>query len=593
MSTSVTMMYGWDTMPWSSLERGVFKLQKRIYRASRDNDVKAIHQLQRLLITSKAAILLAVRRVTQDNQGKHTAGIDDLSSLTKDQKLSLVQTILSDPLRVKAQPVRRVWIPKPNQTGKRPLGIPVMEDRARQMLVKMALEPEWEARFEPNSYGFRPGRSCHDAMQAIFNHIRSASKYVLDADIASCFDRINHEALLDKLGTFPQLRRLIRAWLQAAIQDGGKLFPSSEGTPQGGVISPLLANIALHGLATAVEDAFQQFKHQPGACRIPWKPVVIRYADDFVIFHRTLEGIQQAQQVAAEWLKGMGLEMKPEKTRITHTLRELDGTVGFDFLGFHVRQCPRGKNRSAHGVKGAMLGFSPHIRPSPESQKRLLRKIREIVRSHRNVPQERLIMMLNPILRGWGNYFSTVVSKRVFAKMDMCIFHRLWSWASYRHANKGRRWIARKYWLLREHGWTFGIQGKITLHKLADIPIRRHIKVHGHRSPFDGDAFYWSSRLSNHPELPRGMAKYLKAQRGRCSYCGLFFKPGDQLEYLSSFPEGLVPALGRLALVHHHCHPSLTTKKCVDDTRYLTEEPDEGKLSRPVLKTSTSSDTCA
>ena len=251
----------------------------------------------------------------------------------------------------------------------------------------MALEPEWEAKFEPTSFGFRPGRSCHDAVETIYRNMRVLPKYVLDADIANCFDHINHKALLDKLGTFPRLRRAIRAWLKAGIVDGGTLFPTTEGTPQGGVISPLLANIALHGLATTVEDAFQSNKFPNGRYGKPirWKPVVVRYADDFVILHPDLDALKHAKQIAAEWLSGMGLEMKPSKTRITHTLWEVDGNVGFDFLGFHFRQYLRGKTHCIKGTTGKLTGFTSSVRPSTESQKRFLRKIRTILHSNQNI----------------------------------------------------------------------------------------------------------------------------------------------------------------------------------------------------------------
>ncbi len=219
----------------------MFKLQKRIFQASLREDVKTVHQLQKMLMRSWSAKCLAVRQVTQDNTGKNTAGIDGVKSLDPKQRLKLVSTLK---LSSKAQPVRRVWIPKPNSSEKRGLGIPTIYDRALQALVKLALEPEWEARFEPHSYGFRPGRSCHDAVQAIFNAICRQAKYALDADICKCFDQINHNALLDKLNTFPTLYRQIRAWLKAGMMDGKMLFPTSEGTPQGGVASPILANIA-------------------------------------------------------------------------------------------------------------------------------------------------------------------------------------------------------------------------------------------------------------------------------------------------------------------------------------------------------------
>jgi RNA-directed DNA polymerase len=245
MNTALKPMYEWKDINWRKLERNIFKLQKRIYQASSRGDVKLVRKLQKLLISSRSARALSVRRVTQDNQGKKTAGVDGVKSLTPKQRLTLMNEIKMDS---KVKPTRRVWIPKPGTEEKRPLGIPTMNDRALQALVKMALEPEWEARFEPNSYGFRPGRSCHDAVRAIFNAIRSKSKFVLDADISKCFDRINHDVLLKKLNTYPTLRRQIRAWLKAGVMDGKNLFPTDEGTPQGGVISPLLANVALHGM---------------------------------------------------------------------------------------------------------------------------------------------------------------------------------------------------------------------------------------------------------------------------------------------------------------------------------------------------------
>src|ERR1051325_10119430 len=253
MSQAETLRYEWNTIPWPLVERKVFKLQRRIYQASQRGDVKLLHRLQRLLTNSTFAKLLATRRVTQDNSGKKTAGVDGVAALTPEQRLKLSVRLN---LNGKSLPVRRVWIPKPGKTEKRPLGIPAMKDRAKQALVKLALEPQWEARFEPNSYGFRPGRSCHDAIEAIFQEIRYKAKYVLDADIAKCFDRISHQALLDKIDTSPLLRRTIKGWLKAGVMDGGQLFPTEAGTPQGGVLSPLLMNIALHGLEECVAQAF-------------------------------------------------------------------------------------------------------------------------------------------------------------------------------------------------------------------------------------------------------------------------------------------------------------------------------------------------
>lgn len=235
MSTAAAPVYEWNTLPWKHYEQQVFKLQKRIYQASRRDDVITVHRLQRLLCRSWAARCLAVRRVTQDNRGKQTAGVDGVKNLTPRHRLDLAHTLT---LTMPAQPVRRVWIPKPGTADQRALGIPTLRDRATQTLVRLALEPEWEARFEPNSFGFRPGRSCHDAIQKVFANTCQKPKYVLDADIAACFDRIDHDALLQKLHTYPTLRRAIHGWLTAGILDSEQLFPSEAGTPQGGALTP-------------------------------------------------------------------------------------------------------------------------------------------------------------------------------------------------------------------------------------------------------------------------------------------------------------------------------------------------------------------
>jgi RNA-directed DNA polymerase len=294
--------YEWRTLPWRKLEVAVFKLQRRIYKASQAGEVRRVHKLQRLLLKSRAAKLLAVRRVTQDNQGKHTAGIDGVKSLPPPQRLALAERLGQLPI---GRPTRRVWIPKPGKAERRPLGIPTLHDRALQALVKSAMEPEWEAKFEPNSYGFRPGRSVHDAIGAIFIAIGKQPKYVLDADIAKCFDRIDHDALLRKTETPPHLRRLLRSGLKAGVLDHEVFAETEAGTPQGAVVSPLLANIALHGLEEHIRAQFPA-KARCGQAgertQVRWKPQIIRYGDDFGVLHREKAVIQQCQRLVEEWL---------------------------------------------------------------------------------------------------------------------------------------------------------------------------------------------------------------------------------------------------------------------------------------------------
>jgi len=576
MNTEQQPMYEWNTLPWRAIERSVFKLQKRIYQASQNNDSVLVHQLQRLLISSWSAKCLAVRRVTQDNQGKKTAGIDGMKSVSPQQRMSLVQILRVD---LKTRPVRRVWIPKPNAPAeKRGLGIPTLFNRAAQMLLKLALEPEWEAKFEPNSYGFRPGRSCHDAIDAISISINQKPKYVLDADIEKCFDRISHTALLAKLQTFPFLRRVIKGWLKAGVIENGAWFPTEEGTPQGGVCSPLLANIALHGLEQAITSAFPALVQKER-----WKPTVVRYADDLVVLHSDKAVIEQVQQLVSTWLAGMGLALKPSKTCITHTLTPCENQLGFDFLGFHIQQFPVGKTQSGKGRDGRRLGFKTIITPSEQAMKRHQEALKEQIKAHVALPQKVLIKHLNAHIRGWSNYYSSVCAKRCFTRMDTYLFQMLWQWSNQRHPNKSAKWRAKTYWHPEQGKWQFASKDcSLRLHRMT--PIKRHVKVQGTKSPFDGNWIYWTKRQGNHPETPPKMAYLLKSQKGTCAQCGLYFKDGDQLEIDHRIPVSIggTDLYINLQLLHRHCHDlktatdgSVATRRGTDDNSQTVEEPDE------------------
>jgi RNA-directed DNA polymerase len=441
-------MVEWSQINWRKAERRTFKLLHRIYRASERGDVKAVRKLQKTLINSWSAKCIAVRRVTQDNQGKNTAGVDGIKSLTPKQRIALVKRLK---VNGKTRATRRVMIPKPGSDEKRPLGIPTINDRALQGLVKLALEPEWEAKFEPNSYGFRPGRSCHDAIEAIFNSIKQKAKYVLDADIAKCFDRINHKALLSKIHTYPTLRRQIKAWLKAGVCMKDELFPTEEGTPQGGVISPLLANIALHGMEERVKQFAETMKGRKQYNRSELS--LIRYADDFVIIHKDLSVVMKCKEIMQDWLHNMGLELKPSKTKLTHTLKKVEENVGFEFLGFHVQQYKVGDYRCAKDTHGNRLGFKTLITPSNAKVKLHLAKIGEVIDTHKNAPQAALISKLNPIIRGWSNYYSTVCSSETFSKVDHLMWQKLRAWAR----RRGKGSINKdKYWRkVGEQNWCF------------------------------------------------------------------------------------------------------------------------------------------
>ena len=569
MDTASKPMYEWNQLPWRKLERGLFKLQKRIYRASQRGDVKTFRRLQKLLMKSWSAKCLAVRRITQDNTGKKTAGVDGLKSLTPKQRLNLVNNLN---LGSKASPTRRVWIPKPGREEKRPLGIPTMRDRALQALVKLALEPEWEARFEPNSYGFRPGRSCHDAIEAIFSAIHSKAKYVLDADIAKCFDCIDHSALINKINTFPLIRRQIGAWLKAGVIDDKQLLPTSEGTPQGGVISPLLANIALHGMEERIKTFVEtcDLKRSDGRYQLPKRDKrdsisLIRYADDFVILHEDLTVVQGCREIISGWLTDIGLELKPSKTRLTHTLEEHEEEKpGFNFLGFHIRQYPVGKYTTGKNTKGEPLGFKMIITPSKEKCKEHYQQISDVIESHKATPQSALIGILNPIIRGWANYYSTTVSKKAFSKMDALTYTKLKSWATHRHRNKGQKWITDKYWkTIGGDNWVFATRQEkkfLRLLKHSATKITRYVKVKGDASPYDGNSVYWSTRMGNHPEMPVRTATLLKKQHGKCAHCKMFFKDEDviELDHIIPKSQGGKDEYKNWQLLHRHCHDTKT-----------------------------------
>lgn len=559
---SQQLMVEWHSINWRKLERSVYKLQKRIYQASARGDVKAYRRLQKTLMKSWSARALAVRRVTQDNQGKKTAGVDGVKSLTPKQRLELTGNLN---LGTKVSPTRRVWIPKPGTEEKRPLGIPTMKDRALQALVKLALEPEWEARFEPNSYGFRAGRSCHDAIEAIYKSIHCKSKFILDADIAKCFDCIDQETLLIKLNTFPTIRRQVRAWLKAGVMDGKQLFPTSEGTPQGGVISPLLANIALHGM----EERIKQFAEtidlkdyrgrQQGKRDKRRSLSLIRYADDFVILHEDLTVVQRCREIISEWLEGMGLELKPSKTRLAHTFIQYEQeNPGFDFLGFTIQQFPTGKYHSKQG-------FKTIITPSKQKQKVHYEEIARVIEAHKAAPQAALISHLNPIIRGWANYYATVVSKVAYSDIDDLTYQKLSAWAKRRHPKKNGEWVSKRYWQsIGGDNWVFATRKEgispLRLLNHADTPIVRHVKVKGESSPYDGNLVYWSTRMGNNLEMPTRISKLLKKQKGKCTHCEMLFREDDVMEVDHIIPKskGGRAEYKNLQLLHRHCHDTKT-----------------------------------
>lgn len=544
-ATATSGMREWRTINWARIERRVFKLQKRIYQATRNGEKRIAKSLQRILSKSYYAKLLAVRQVSQLNQGKKTAGVDGIKSLTPKQRLEMANNLK---LGTKAKPVRRVWIPKPGKEKKRPLGIPTMYDRAQQALGKLVLEPQWEARFEGTSYGFRPGRSAHDAIGRIFQSIKITAKYVLDADIAKCFDRINHLTLLAKIDSIKPLKRQIKQWLKAGILEDRKYKRINAGTPQGGVISPLLANIALDGLIRDIQ----------GSVKKKDAPTIVRYADDFVVLHEKLEIIHQSKELIEKWLLHIGLELSEVKTEIRHTR---DGErPGFDFLGFNLRQWKRGKHHSGKtgGPSNRLIGHKTHVSPSQKAKKTHRQALKKIVEDHKSVGTDVLITKLNPVIRGWSNYYSIVSDATSLWEEDNQFWHVLRGYANRR---KGRKSLGKSMENLftqkdgRQVFTSKGLKPKILL-KHGGTETRIHRVVRPEASPYDGNWLYWSERRGKHPETPKRIAKLLKKHKGKCNHCNNYFMPEDLIEVDHIVPrsEGGSGKYDNLQLLHRHCH---------------------------------------
>jgi RNA-directed DNA polymerase len=516
----------WNSLDWSAVHQTVRRLQTRIAKATRDGDWRGVKRLQKLLTRSSSGKCFAVRRVTE-NQGRKTPGVDGETWSTPECKWQAVKSLQAKNYR--PLPLRRVHIPKSNG-DKRPLGIPTMRDRAMQALHLLALDPVAESTGDANSYGFRSHRSTADAIVKCKTLLarQCSPKWILEGDIKGCFDNISHDWMLAHVATD---KRVLGKWLRAGYIEHNRLFPTEAGTPQGGIISPTLANVTLDGLEELLRTKFKSRKN---------KVHLVRYADDFIVTASSKELLEhEVRCTIEEFLAQRGLVLSPTKTKITHI------SEGFDFLGWNVRWVKDGLRTT----------------PSRKNQLAFYDKLRQTIREHRTAKQEILILKLNPLIRGWAQYHRAVAVRDTFHKMDHLLFKALWRWSRRRHPNKARRWIKQRYF--RKEGgrdWVFAI-GKLRLVHFTAFPYREHYKIKSEANPYDPEwESYFAERLGRQMmQTLMGRKRLLwvwQRQGGKCPKCGqpITKRTGWHLHHRVRRCDGGTDALTNLELLHPTCH---------------------------------------
>lgn len=557
-SASFDGVENWHDLDWARIQRAVRKTQLKIAQATRDGDWRRAKRLQRLLTRSFHGRCLAVRRVTE-NRGRKTPGVDGETWGTPQAKLRAV-SCLAKKRGYRPKPLRRVWIPKPGKQEKRPLGIPTMLDRAMQALHLLVLEPVVESTSDPRSYGFRPDRSTADAMVELFHllSMKHSAQWVLEGDIKGFFDNINHDWLCRNVLTD---RSVLHKWLKAGVVDRRQLMATEAGTPQGGIISPCLANATLNGLETELK---RHLARKLGKTKAKETKVhVVRYADDFVVTANSKELLEQEVQPWIEqFLSVRGVALSREKTQIVHIHQ------GFDFLGWNFRKyVPKSPRKDAKLL----------IKPSKKNVSTFYRKVREIIKSSGALTQEALIGQLNPVLKGWAQYHSKVVAKQTFSTLDHLVFWRLWRWAKRRHPKKSADWIRKRYFRsIGGRNWVFaypymnGKGGKQfrQLYSLAGTVIVRHKRLSGEYQPYDAEhELKWEAlrvQRMQHTLRYRGQILSLfRRQQGKCALCGqaISKETGWHDHHVIRRVDGGPDTLRNRVLLHPNCHALVRSRQ--------------------------------
>lgn len=533
LSDSKTLEFQWKSINWNEAETYVNRLQVRIAKATQDKKWNTVKRLQYLLTHSYYAKALAVRKITT-NKGKNTSGVDKEFWSTPASKMRGVLSLTDK--NYKAKPLRRVFIEKKGKKAKRPLGIPCMYDRAMQALYALALDPVSEVTADTKSFGFRKGRSCQDACEYIFAALsrKVSAEWVLEGDIKGCFDHISHEWLIENI---PMDKSVLKQFLKAGFVFENELFPTDDGTPQGGVISPILANMALDGMQEMLVNHFDLSAKGEISAFVHNKSKVnlVRYADDFIVTAATKEIAEEAKGLIREFLKTRGLELSEEKTTITHI------NDGFDMLGWTFRK-----------FKGKLI-----VKPSKKSIKNFVASLSEtILKRGKAWKQEVLIEKLNQQIRGWTNYHQSVCASEAFAHIDYILYELLWRWAKRRHPHKGRWWVSLNYWHRRgNRNWVFSTEDKELL-RVDHISIVRHTKVRIDANPYFDTQYFLDRKFEHGMKRLSGRFKLIwKNQNGCCYHCGMPMEISDDREIFFKVPKstGGKDEVPNMAYVHKHC----------------------------------------